>query len=138
MEHSLVIKQDDIHRLLEHAESQIPLESVALLFGVVNGSQVKVSTLELVENTAKSKTAFMVDPVRQYHLLIASEERDEELVCVFHSHPAPPVPSSTDVRNMKLNPVVWLIASKITGEWEYRAFLLNQKKVPEEIEITSL
>jgi len=29
------------------------------------------------------------------------------------------------LENMKLNPVVWLIASKETGNWENSAFLLD-------------
>ncbi len=133
----LVIKQDEIHRLLNHAENYLPLESVALLFGVVKGSNVVVNTVELVDNSAESETTFLVDPVVQYNLLMASEEKNEDLVCIFHSHPAPPIPSSTDLRNMKLNPVVWLVASRLTGQWEYKAFLLNKNEEAEEIEIIS-
>ncbi len=137
MGYGLVIKQDDIRRLLEHAENYLPLESVALLFGIVNDSNVVVNSVELVDNSAGSETTFSVDPVVQYNLLMASEERNEELVCVFHSHPAPPIPSSTDLRNMKLNPVVWLVASRTTGQWEHKAFLLNKNEEAEEISIIS-
>lgn len=134
---ALVIKQGDIHTLLVHAESYLPLEAVALLFGVVADDSVVVSTVELVDNSAASKTTFLVDPVVQYNLLMAYEERNESLVCVFHSHPAPPIPSSSDLRSMKLNPVVWLIASKSTGQWRYKAFLLGKDEEAEEIEIIS-
>ena len=137
MEHVLVINQDDINCLLDHAESCLPLEAVALLFGIVTDERIVVRTTELLDNSAKSRTTFEVNPVEQYNLLVESEKRGEEMVCVFHSHPAPPKPSSTDMRNMRLNPVVWLIASKTTGQWKYKAFLLDEHQDPKEIGIVS-
>ena len=131
MEYSLIIDSNDIEELLKHAELCFPMESVALLFGNIQGNRVLVKTVEPLENDAKSNTRFSVDPVLQYNLLVDAEEKGEELVCVFHSHPAPPQPSSTDLRNMRLNPVVWLIASKLTGEWRYNAFILNNNDIDE-------
>jgi len=111
--------------LHNHAEEALPLESVALLFGNVKDVEVVVTRVELLENVAASTTSFAVDPEREYHLLMDAEDRGEEMVGIFHSHPAPPRPSSRDLRNMRLNPVVWAIASKSTGSWETRAFLLE-------------
>jgi len=137
LEDELIIKQSDIRKLIDHAENCRPLEAVALLFGIFQDDRIIVRTVELVDNSANSKTTFMVDPVVQYNLLIESEARGEDLVCVFHSHPAPPKPSSKDIKNMELNPVVWLIGSKNTGEWELKAFLLDQDKEPLEISIVT-
>jgi proteasome lid subunit RPN8/RPN11 len=86
---------------------------------------VVVSHIELIQNIAESKTSFSVDPEVEYKLLVEAEERGEDLVGIFHSHPAPPKPSSSDLRNMRLNPVVWLISSKLTGCWISRAFILD-------------
>ncbi|MHA1935649.1 MAG: M67 family metallopeptidase [Candidatus Thorarchaeota archaeon] len=120
--------------LLEHAQECHPSESVVLLFGHVKNSDVIVKHFDLVDNVLKSRTKFEVDPVEQYRLLIEAEKRDEDLIGIFHSHPAPPVPSQTDIRNMKLNPVVWLIASSLTGNWETNAFVL-QNDEPVEVEM---
>ena len=109
----------------------LPEEAVALLFGTVEGSNVIVSTAAIVDNTAKSKTTFSVEPTLQYRLLVEAERRGEELVCIYHSHPAPPRPSRTDLKNMELNPVVWLISSKQTGSWVSKAFLLKDKEIKE-------
>ncbi|MFW9918050.1 MAG: Mov34/MPN/PAD-1 family protein [Candidatus Thorarchaeota archaeon] len=128
MEYALVVPQANIDKLLDHAEDCLPLEAVALLFGVIEEDRIIARSIELLDNVANSRTTFLVDPVIQYNLLVDAEERGEDLVCIFHSHPAPPVPSSTDLRNMKLNPVVWLIASKITGQWEYKAYLLRENQ----------
>jgi proteasome lid subunit RPN8/RPN11 len=120
---------DTLH---SHAEDSLPLEAVALLFGCVSESSVVVSRIELVHNEAASNTtSFMVNPEEQYRLLVKAEEQGEELVVIFHSHPAPPYPSERDQRNMKLNPVVWLIASKESGKWTSKAFLMTNDRIKE-------
>ncbi|UCH05961.1 MAG: M67 family metallopeptidase [Candidatus Thorarchaeota archaeon] len=118
-----------LEQLHTHAEKALPLESVALLFGHIQKSEVIVARIEFLENVAASTTSFAVDPEREYHLLMDAEERGEEMVGIFHSHPAPPIPSPRDLRNMRLNPVVWAIASKSTGSWETRAFLLEDENL---------
>ena len=125
MQAALRLPKAALEQLHDHAEEALPLEAVALLFGHVNGLEVLATRLELLENVAASTTSFAVDPEKEYHLLTEAEERGEEMVGIFHSHPAPPRPSSRDLRNMRLNPVVWAIASKSTGTWETRAFLLE-------------
>lgn len=131
MQAALRLPKDALNQLHRHAEEALPLESVALLFGNVRKLEVVVTRLEFLENVAASTTSFAVDPEREYHLLVDAEERGEELVGIFHSHPAPSRPSSRDLRNMRLNPVVWAIASKSTGSWETRAFLLEGENLVE-------
>jgi proteasome lid subunit RPN8/RPN11 len=120
-----------LDKLHSHAEEGLPLESVALLFGYVKESEIVVTRLEFLENVALSTTSFAADPEREYQLLVDAEERGEELVGIFHSHPAPPRPSFRDLQNMRLNPVVWAIASKSTGSWETRAYLLEDENLIE-------
>ncbi len=134
LEYRLLVSQADFDDIREHAEACWPLEAVALLFGKVDGEDVIIRSIAFIENMEQSTTKFSVDPVKEYNLLVEAEKRDEELVCIFHSHPAPPRPSSSDLQNMRLNPVIWLIGSKITGEWEFDAYILTDgqtiKKVP--------
>ena len=130
MQYSLQLSNDDLLKLHEYAETNLPNEAVALIFGIVSEDSIAARRIELVLNKSSSSvTSFNMDPEKQYQLLIEAEDRNEELVCIFHSHPAPPYPSVTDKRNMKLNPVVWLIASKERGAWESRAYLLSEDKV---------
>ena len=132
MQYKLHLSIVDIDTLHNHAEINLPLEAAALLFGRVSDSSVIVNRIELVDNEASSNaTSFMVNPEEQYRLLVEAEERGEELVGIFHSHPAPPFPSIRDQQNMKLNPVVWLIASKDSGNWVTNAFLLDDDQVKE-------
>ncbi len=127
----LRLSEKDLNRLHSHAEQSLPLEAAALLFGRVQDNDVVVECIELVQNTAESKTSFSVDPETEYKLLVEAEERGEDLIGIFHSHPAPPKPSSSDLRNMRLNPVVWVISSKLTGSWESRAYILEDDNLNE-------
>ena len=127
----LCLLESDLGALHLHAERVLPFESVALLFGNVEHADVIVKRIELVENSSKSTTRFSVDPVVQYQLLIDAEKRGEEMVGIYHSHPALAKPSSSDKKNMRLNPVVWLIASKNSNEWESKAFILDSDKIIE-------
>ena len=131
MQYTLRLPESYLEQLYRHAEACLPLEAVALLFGHVKNSSVCVTTISLVDNEAKSRTSFEVNPEEEYRLLLEAEERNEEMVCIFHSHPAPTTPSSSDLGNMELNPVVWLITSKISGQWESRAFVLENGRVVE-------
>ncbi len=132
MHYELHIFEQDFVRLQQHAETNLPCEAVALLFGTNSENIVCVNRVELMENESKaSPTAFSVNPENEYKLLIEAEEKGESLVGIYHSHPAPPEPSATDLRNMRLNPVIWLIASKLTGSWITKAYILEDGTVNE-------
>ena len=126
MQYTLHLRTRDLSLLHIHAENCLPLESVALLFGVIKEHLVVVKRIECVRNESdKAATSFYVNPEEEYQLLIDAEARGEELVGIFHSHPAAPMPSSSDLDNMRLNPVVWLIASKTSGAWSSKGFVLD-------------
>ncbi|MFW9843418.1 MAG: M67 family metallopeptidase [Candidatus Thorarchaeota archaeon] len=128
MHYELHVFEQDLAQLQQHAEVSLPSEAVALLFGVISENKVYVNRIELMENeSSANRTTFSVDPETEYQLLIEAEERGESLVGIYHSHPAPPEPSKTDLKNMRLNPVVWLIASKLTGNWIAKAYVLESE-----------
>jgi len=132
MHYELLITEQDLILLHQHAETSLPSEAVALLFGIITKNIVKVCRAELMENDSKNQmTSFSVNPEIEYQLLIEAEELGESLVGIYHSHPAPPEPSKTDLKNMRLNPVIWLISSKVTGEWVSKAYALDEKTVSE-------
>lgn len=132
MQYELRISKNGLIRLQNHAESMLPDEAVALLFGTLSGNYAYATQVELVENiSATTLTSFSVDPETEYDLLVEAEKRGEFLVGIFHSHPAPPQPSVRDLRNMQLNPVVWLIASKLTGRWIVKGYVLEENDAAE-------
>lgn len=133
MHYRIHLAEKQLTKLLNHAERELPYESVALLFGKEDEQQIQVRTVNIVENTSSvPETEFSVEPEEEYRLLLDAEERNERLVGIFHSHSAPPYPSEKDFENMRLNQVAWLIASKSSGEWRTKAFLLIEDQ-PQEI-----
>lgn len=132
MQYKLHLSYRDLVILHDHAESSLPMEAAALIFGQVKHQSILANHIRLVGNESlSSTTSFMVDPEEQYQHLIEAETLGEELVCIFHSHPAPPYPSKRDQENMKLNPVAWLIASKESGTWVSKAFIMEDGQIQE-------
>lgn len=119
----LKIGRECVKLLLEHAKKERPYEAVAVLLGTREGNEFLVKAVRPVRNILHSTTEFHIDPVELYKAYLEAEERGLEVVGIFHSHPAPPRPSFLDMKYMKLNPVVWLIASSI--DWSMRAFILK-------------
>ena len=132
MQYKLHLSYKNLAVLHDHAEASLPMEAAALIFGQVTHQSILANHIRLVGNEAPhSITSFMVNPEEQYRLLIDAETLGEELVCIFHSHPAPPFPSTRDQENMKLNPVAWLVASKESGTWVSKAFRMEDDQVQE-------
>ncbi|MDG6928168.1 MAG: M67 family metallopeptidase [Nitrososphaerota archaeon] len=123
----LVLPESIAKELLEYMRSQLPYESVAFLLGSRENDRFKAEEIVKMSNAAHSSVEFAVDPQELYDVY----RKGSEIVCIFHSHPGPAVPSELDAFYMKLNPVPWLIASSLTGE--FRAYVLN--KSPTEIKV---
>ncbi|MFX1509808.1 MAG: M67 family metallopeptidase [Promethearchaeota archaeon] len=88
-----------------------PKEGCALLLGTYtdNGLTAKVVRVAETKNIAQSMAAFEIDPEHQFSILSAAAEEGLEQVGIYHSHPAPPEPSASDLEFMQYNPCVWVI-----------------------------
>jgi len=121
---AIVIDRDVVDKLVEYVKREMPNEAVALLLGRQN-DEVEVEEVVLVSNILKSPTEFHVDPTELYMAYRKAEQKNMDIVAIFHSHPSSPYPSTLDMKFMKLNPVVWLILSTIN--FELKAFVLKDK-----------
>lgn len=104
------------------------MESCALLLGENNSDnldEIVISDVIAVKNSDSSPVSFSIDPDDLFKGYQLSESRNQQVVGIFHSHPAEPFPSSIDKRYMRLNPVVWLIYSTVTNE--SRAYIFEHK-----------
>lgn len=119
----LKITKGDIDFLVEYAKKELPYEAVAILLGIRRNGEFLVKVLRPVKNVLRSTIEFQVDPIELYSAYLEAEKRGLEVIGIFHSHPAPPHPSPLDVKYMRLNPVVWLIASSIN--WAIKAFIFK-------------
>ncbi len=99
------------------------IEVCGLLLGRREGEVFSVHEVRFITNRLNSPTEFEMEPLEMVEAIDDAEERDLEVVGIFHSHlKCPPRPSGRDLRGMELWPVVWLI---VTPKGEMMAWILS-------------
>jgi [CysO sulfur-carrier protein]-S-L-cysteine hydrolase len=122
-----------VQELIQAAKDALPNECCAFLLGEHNDSG-KVAMILPMRNIDESPVSFSIDPAELLNAYNLAESKGMEVAAIFHSHPAKASPSSTDIKYMQINPVIWIIYS--TTQNEIKAFV-SENKVIREISITS-
>ena len=108
-----------IKELVSIAKDALPDEACAFLLAK-NDTIVKILPMR---NLDESPVTFSIDPGEMLYAYNLAESKGLRVVAIFHSHPAKASPSSTDIKFMEINPVVWLIYS--TTEWRLKAYVYD-------------
>ena len=125
---SIIISNSDVKVLIEHAKSEDPKESCALLIGSETNEEWNVKEVFLTENMDDSKINFTISPEEELKVDTIARKKDMEIVCIFHSHPdSDAIPSGTDKKFMSVNPFPWIIYSCETDEMN--CFILKNKNI---------
>ena len=120
----IILNQEQIDILIEHSTKSHPNESCAMLLGTHDDQQWNVKEVFLTNNMEKSETNFTISPEELLHGHQLAEKKQLELVGVFHSHPnSSAIPSDTDKKFMRNNPVPWIIHSVMNND--IAAFVLD-------------
>jgi len=120
----IILNQEQIDILTEHAINSHPNEACAMLLGKHDDQQWNVKEVFLTNNMEKSETNFTISPEELLHGYELAEKKHLELVGVFHSHPnSSAIPSNTDEKFMRNNPVPWIIHSVMNND--IAAFVLD-------------
>ncbi len=120
----IILNQEQIDTLIEHSTKSHPNESCAMLLGTYNDQQWNVKEVFLTNNMEQSETNFTISPEELLYGHKLAEEKQLELVGVFHSHPnSNAIPSDTDKKFMEINPIPWVIYSGINND--LNAFILG-------------
>ena len=120
----IILNQEQIDILTEHSKNSHPNESCAMLLGTHNDQQWNVKEVFLTNNMEQSETNFTISPEELLHGHQLAEKKQLELVGVFHSHPnSSAIPSDTDKKFMRNNPVPWIIHSVMNND--IAAFVLD-------------
>jgi proteasome lid subunit RPN8/RPN11 len=117
MEISLAAGQ--IEQLASLAKDALPKESCAFLLG----RNDRVVEILPMRNADESAVTFSIEPQELLRAYDLAESKKLQVIGIFHSHPARPAPSGTDIKFMEINPVVWLIYS--TTEHKFRAYIYD-------------
>lgn len=122
----VILTESQRNILSKQAIEQVPNESCALLFGKTENDQLVVKDLFLTENTEKSPVNFTISNEQLIQGYQEAEEKKLEVIGIFHSHPnSEPYPSNTDKKFMKINPVVWVIFSCLSKN--FQAYTLDSE-----------
>lgn len=114
--------------MLDHVAQEDPLEACGLLGGLHDAVHEVVPVI----NTAQSPVRFRMDPSEQIKALFGFEERELELVAIYHSHPGGPSgPSATDIREAAYPEAYQLIWYREGGDWICRVYRYSEDFVEE-------
>ena len=92
---SLQISKSNYQRIMDHLLGLCPLEGC----GLMAGRKGVVQLIYQVTNRLNSPVAFEMDPAEQLAAMLDIEERELELLAIYHSHPhGPATPSSVDIK----------------------------------------
>jgi proteasome lid subunit RPN8/RPN11 len=129
--------EKQLNFLILKSKEKNPIEACGLLFGKIYSKSAKVLKIRSMNNVLDSSNSFQVDPQEFLIALYEAEKKGFELIGFFHSHPAPPEPSITDVKFMRLWPnMIWIIISSLNYDVAAYKFSKNEYfKVP--IQITN-
>lgn len=102
--------------------------------GLLGGQQGQALTCYPIQNQAANPDhRYQMDPRQQIEAMRQMRVADEELVAIYHSHPAAPaLPSKTDIAEANYPEAVYLIISlNTTGVLEMSAFYIREGKANE-------
>lgn len=94
--------------LVEHARSDVPYE----VCGLLAGQDGLVTKHYRIPNAARSMTYYSMDPKSMLHAMNEIDDRDWDLLAIYHSHThTEAFPSPTDVELAFYPDAVYLIVS---------------------------
>ena len=94
--------------MLAHLQAVYPQEGCGLLGGAEDTAVHHTA----IDNILRSPVAYEMDPTQQIRAMLALEEQGQEMLAIYHSHPAgPPHPSPTDVAQAYYPDTAYVIVS---------------------------
>jgi proteasome lid subunit RPN8/RPN11 len=111
--------------IVGHAHEGAPAEVCGVLGGSHGEAESVATTSRRAENVAPTpRTRYELDPAEQLRLMDAIEERGDDVVGFYHSHPAGPAePSETDAAQATWEGysyvVVDLSGEPAVGSWRW-------------------
>jgi proteasome lid subunit RPN8/RPN11 len=120
--------------IFDHARAESPRESC----GVIGGKEGETTTFHRVTNRAEGNRLYMMDDEELFAVLKELDDRGEDPMVIYHSHPETQAyPSKTDVE-MAFYPESFYVICSLENPAEpyLRAFTIVDEQIEEaEIEV---
>ncbi len=122
----LIITQKDYESVIAHCKEALPREACGLMAGCWYDETGIVTKIFLLTNVKDSSEEYQIDPEEQVDVFNQLEEKNLELISIFHSHPKnPPFPSHRDLERAYYPEAIYTIISLISRKEEVRAFKIE-------------
>lgn len=122
MRRRLWLEHAVMREMIASCQTAYPEEACGLLGGVVGIASSHYGVANVAREPAER---FEMDPVGQLQAFRTIEERGEELIAIYHSHPSTAaVPSKADLRQVAYPDAYYLIVSLASGPPQVRAYRL--------------
>lgn len=123
---SLLIPRNLYRLVLEHCRDEKPLEACGIMTGI--GQQVTAAYP--MTNIRRSPVAYRIKEEEQLAAFHEMDERREELVAIYHSHPTTPArPSATDINMAYYPEALYVIVSLAEAKPVMNAFRIVEGAV---------
>lgn len=100
--------------------------------GLVVGQSGVVTQVYQVTNALRSRSRYRMDSQEQVDAFLAMEKNNQELLAIYHSHPAGPhAPSQTDLAEHAYPGVITLIWFPVGASWACRAYKIDEGRADE-------
>ncbi len=125
----MVINESVWQAMVQYAQQGAPNETC----GVLGGTGKRATQFYPIDNVDDSPVHYRMDPQQQLHALMDIDERDCDLVGIYHSHThTPAVPSQTDISLAAYPDALYVIVSLADQDRpEVRAYAIVDGKVTE-------
>jgi proteasome lid subunit RPN8/RPN11 len=129
---ALILLQEHLRQILEHARAEAPNEACGLLAGRDGYVTHVLPATNVAENP---RVRYLMDPHDQLDHFQAIEEQGLDLLGIYHSHPASPAyPSATDLSMAYYPEAVYAIISLVQNNNPVlRAFRMADEQISEVI-----
>lgn len=94
--------------------------------GIIGGDALSSRKIYPIRNILQSPNVYLMDAAEMLQAFMDIEDQGWDIVAFYHSHPHSfPSPSQTDLDQNYYPDTPYVIAGKIDGKWELRAYILN-------------
>lgn len=126
---SFALSRELRERIVAHARESAPNEACGLLAGRASAATRVIRCANVHETPT---TRYRIDPREQLRAFRDMDDRDEELVAIYHSHPASqPYPSPTDRAESHYPSAIYIVVSLRAAQPELRGFRIDDDVVRE-------
>jgi proteasome lid subunit RPN8/RPN11 len=120
----IIIHPELIDEMRDHVRQCSPEEGC----GILAGNERIASKIYRITNALHSPIRFQMDANEQVKAFLEIESLGLEIIAIYHSHPeGPSIPSETDLAEYAYPDVVSIVWFKINDEWNYKAYMLDEK-----------